>query len=127
MRRNLLFFLFFLVISTFSYSQTDGPRKPPKNKPSGSAVQKVGNFIDVNTPGYTQSSYSITQLVKDVLISSGTNTCVTPTVSNVKITPNHAVTDADRSWGYFNQGTTNFPFKDGIVLSTGKARRAGNS
>lgn len=127
MRRNLLFFLFFLVISTFSYSQTDGPRKPPKNKPSGSAVQKAGNFIDVNTPGYTQSSYSITQLVKDVLISSGTNTCVTPTVSNVKITPNHAVTDADRSWGYFNQGTTNFPFKDGIVLSTGKARRAGNS
>ncbi|KMQ60910.1 gliding motility protein [Chryseobacterium sp. BLS98] len=126
MRRNLLFLLFFLVVSTFLYSQTDGPRKPPKNQPSGSATQKAGTFIDVNAPGYTESSYSITQLVKDVLISSGTNTCVTPAVSNVKITPNHAVSDADRSWGYFHKGTTNFPFKDGIVLSTGKARRAGN-
>ncbi|MGG5210348.1 choice-of-anchor L domain-containing protein [Chryseobacterium sp. MIQD13] len=126
MRRNLLFLLFFLVVSTLSYSQINGPRKPPKNQPSGSVTQKAGSFIDVNAPGYTESGYSITQLVKDVLISSGTNSCVTPTVSNVKITPNHAVTDADRSWGYFHKGTTNFPFKDGIVLSTGKARRAGN-
>ncbi|WP_223558687.1 choice-of-anchor L domain-containing protein [Chryseobacterium lathyri] len=126
MRRNLLFILFFLVVSTFLFSQATGPRKPPKDKPAGSVTQKAGNFIDVNTPGYAESSYSITQLVKDVLISSGTNTCVTPAVSNVKITPNHAVSDADRSWGYFHKGTTNFPFKDGIVLSTGKARRAGN-
>lgn len=126
MRRNLLFFLLFLVVSTFSYSQTDGPRKPPKNKPSGAAAMKAGNFIDVNAAGYAESAYSITQLVKDVLISSGTNTCVTPTINNVKITPNHAVTNADRSWGYFHKGTTNFPFKDGIVLSTGQAKRAGN-
>ncbi|MFP3598068.1 choice-of-anchor L domain-containing protein [Chryseobacterium sp. SIMBA_029] len=88
---------------------------------------KAGAFIDVNAPSYTESSYSITQLVKDVLISSGTNTCVTPNVSNVKITPNHAASNADRAWGYFNKATTNFPFKDGIVLSTGIARRAGNN
>ncbi|WP_228429167.1 choice-of-anchor L domain-containing protein [Chryseobacterium sp. 52] len=90
-------------------------------------VSKAGAFIDVNVPPYVESGYSITQLVKDVLISSGTNTCVTPTVSNVKITPNHAITNNNRSWGYFHKGTTNFPFKDGIVLSTGFARKAGNN
>jgi hypothetical protein len=65
-------------------------------------------------------------MVKDVLISSGTNTCLTPNVTNVKITPNHAPTDADRAWGYFHKAATNFPFKDGIVLSTGY-EKAGNS
>ncbi len=29
--------------------------------------------------------------------------------------------------GYFNRGTANFPFKDGIVLTTGYAKDAGNS
>ncbi len=28
--------------------------------------------------------------------------------------------------GYFHRGTTNFPFKDGIVLTTGRADQAGN-
>jgi hypothetical protein len=32
----------------------------------------------------------------------------------------------DRAWGYFHKAGTNFPFKDGLVLSTGYARRAGN-
>jgi gliding motility-associated-like protein len=125
MRRYLPFFFFFLVTSTFLHSQDINRRKPPKEKTS-SLSNKAGAFIDVNAPSYTESSYSITQLVKDVLISSGTNTCVTPNVTNVKITPNQAVSNADRAWGYFNKATTNFPFKDGIVLSTGIARRAGN-
>lgn len=125
MRRYLPFFFFFLINSTFLYSQEINRKKPPKEKISALS-KKAGAFIDVNVPSYPESGYSITQIVKDVLISSGTNTCVTPSVSNVKITPNHSAGNADRAWGYFNKGTTNFPFKDGIVLSTGIARRAGN-
>ncbi|MCJ7935339.1 MAG: choice-of-anchor L domain-containing protein [Chryseobacterium sp.] len=124
-RRFLPFYLFFLVISTFLYSQNQQPRKTVKEK-STELSRRAGAFIDVNAPGYTESTFSIEKLVKDVLISSGTNTCVTPNVTNVKITPNHAVGDANRAWGYFNKGTTNFPFKDGIVLSTGYASEAGN-
>lgn len=125
-RRYLPFYLFFLVISTFLFSQKLSPRPIIKEK-SSAMSKKAGAFIDVNAPGYTESSFSIEKLVKDVLISSGTNTCVTPNVTNVQITPNHAVGDADRSWGYFHKGTTAFPFKDGIILSTGKASRGGNT
>ncbi len=88
---------------------------------------KAGAFIDVNAPSYTETNYNITQLVKDVLISSGTNSCVTPNVSNVQVTPNLPANNANRSWGYFHKGTTAFPFKDGIILSTGYANKGGNN
>lgn len=126
MKRYLLLFSLFILSSNFLFSQTQHTRKPEKESFSALS-KKAGVFIDVNVPTYPASSYSPLQLVKDILISSGTNTCVTPTVSNVTVTPNQAVTFADRAWGYFHQGTTNFPFKDGIVLSTGFARKAGNS
>lgn len=87
--------------------------------------KKAGVFIDVNATGYTPSTYTPEQLVKDILINGG-STCSTPNVSNVSITPNQPVTSTDRFWGYFHKGTTNFPFKDGIVLTTGRAREAGN-
>ncbi|AZA93188.1 gliding motility-associated C-terminal domain [Chryseobacterium nakagawai] len=126
MIRYLPLCLFFLFISNFSFSQNHQPR-PFMKKQATPQSKKAGAFIDVNAPGYLESSFSIDKLVKDVLISSGTNTCITPNVTNVKITPNHAVGDANRAWGYFHKATTNFPFKDGIVLSTGYARKAGNN
>lgn len=127
MRRYLPLCLFFTVVSTFLFSQNQSiqPRKPGKEVASALS-KKAGAFIDVNAPAYVETTYSIDKMVKDVLISSGTNTCLTPNVTNVKITPNHAPTDADRAWGYFHKAGTNFPFKDGLVLSTGYARRAGN-
>jgi len=88
---------------------------------------KAGAFIDVNAAGYAPTDYTPLQLVKDILISSGTNSCVTPTVSNVQVSPNLPASNVQRSWGYFHKGTTNFPFKDGIVLTTGYANKAGNS
>lgn len=124
MKRYLLLFLLILISSNLVYSQT--VRKPVA-KSQSNLSNKAGVFIDVNVPSYPESAFSPLQLVRDVLISSGTNTCVTPTVSNVQVTPNQPVTAADRAWGYFHKGTTNFPFKDGIVLSTGFARKAGNS
>lgn len=44
---------------------------------------KAGLFIDVNTPNYPESNYSVTQLVKDVLISGGA--CSTSNVTNVNV------------------------------------------
>ncbi|WP_241775082.1 choice-of-anchor L domain-containing protein [Chryseobacterium sp. ERMR1:04] len=82
-------------------------------------------YIDVNAAGYAPSTYSPEQLVKDILINGG-STCSIPNVSNVTVTPNQPATNNDRFWGYFHRGTTNFPFKDGIVLTTGYARQAGN-
>ncbi|WP_370897965.1 choice-of-anchor L domain-containing protein [Chryseobacterium gossypii] len=114
----------FLFASTLVFSQ-NAQRKPQKEKLSA-ASKKSGVFIDVNAPSYAASSYTPEQLVKDILINGGTN-CTTPNVTNVTVTPNHAVTNNDRFWGYFNKGTTNFPFNDGIVLTTGYAREAGNT
>lgn len=125
-RYLLLFSLFAVSSSSLFYSQNITPRKPQKEKAS-SLTMKAGAFIDVNAAGYAPSDYTPLQLVKDVLISSGTNSCVTPTVSNVQVSPNLPATNAQRSWGYFHRGTTSFPFQDGIVLSTGYANKAGNS
>ena len=125
-RYLLLFSLFAVSSSSLFYSQSITPRKPQKEKAS-SLTMKAGAFIDVNAAGYAPSDFTPLQLVKDVLISSGTNSCVTPTVSNVQVSPNLPATNAQRSWGYFHRGTTNFPFQDGIVLSTGYANKAGNS
>ncbi|SHM31884.1 choice-of-anchor L domain-containing protein [Chryseobacterium polytrichastri] len=118
--KNYLFPLVLLFISTSVFSQ----RKAPK--PIITSVnKKAGVFIDVNAAGYVPSTYSAEQLVKDVLINGG-STCSIPNVSNVTVTPNQPTTNNDRFWGYFHKGTTNFPFKDGIVLTTGYARQAGN-
>lgn len=125
MNRNLLFFFFLLITPSFLFSQ-NLPRKPQKEQASALSM-KAGAFIDINAASYAESSFTITQLVKDVLISSGTNSCITPNVSNVVVSPNLPVGNANRSWGYFHKGTTNFPFKDGIVLSTGYAVKGGNS
>lgn len=126
MRRILLIFSLLLITTSHCYSQTPESRKPQK-KPLSAMSKKAGVFIDVNAPGYPETVFSPLQLVKDVLISSGTNTCLVPNVSNVTVTPNLPVTNNNRSWGYFHRGTTNFPFKDGIILSTGFARNAGNT
>lgn len=125
MNRNLLFIFFLLITPSFFFSQ-NLPRKPQKEQASALSM-KAGAFIDINAVGYNESNYSITQLVKDVLISSGTNSCITPNVSNVVVSPNLPVGDVNRSWGYFHKGTTNFPFKDGIVLSTGYVVKGGNT
>ncbi len=85
---------------------------------------KAGAFIDVNSQGYIQSTYNITDLIKKVLISGGAD-CET-NIMNVNVSPNISAFSADRSWGYFNKGTTNFPFNEGVLLVTGKANSAGN-
>ncbi|WP_326982885.1 choice-of-anchor L domain-containing protein [Chryseobacterium sp. MYb264] len=118
--KNYLFLLVLLFVSASLFSQ----RKYPKNIVN-STNNKAGVFIDVNAAGYAPSNYTPEQLVKDILINGG-STCSVPDVSNVSITPNQPISNNDRFWGYFHKGTTNFPFTDGIVLTTGMARQAGN-
>jgi len=121
---NLFLALFFAFIGSLVFAQNTDRAAIPAKKANASSM-KAGVFIDVNTPNYPESSYSITQLVKDVLISGGA--CSTSNVSNVTVAPNLSVNDPGRSWGFFNKATTAFPFAKGIVLSTGYAAKAGNS
>ncbi|WP_262152083.1 choice-of-anchor L domain-containing protein [Chryseobacterium foetidum] len=121
--RNLFLTLLAILSSTVLFSQD---RSKQVLKQPTSQTMKAGAFIDINTPNYPQSSFNITQLVTNVLIAGNTN-CTTPNVSNVIVSPNLIESDPTRSWGYFNRGTTNFPFSNGIILTTGHAARAGNT
>ena len=114
-------FVLFAFLGTFSFAQvrTQKPTTFPANA-------KAGAFIDVNVTPYPASNYTPTQLVTDILVGNGGG-CVVPNISNVSVTPNTAATLEDRAWGYFNKATANFPFSEGIVLSTGFAKKAGNT
>ena len=72
-----------------------------------------GQYIQVN------DTYTAQQLVQNVLV--GNSTCAN--VSNFSVTGD-AFSGIQNSYGYFNAGTSNFPFSEGIVLSTGKAASA---
>ncbi|SMO89866.1 gliding motility-associated C-terminal domain-containing protein [Chryseobacterium rhizoplanae] len=123
--KNYFFLFSFLLISVSAFSQTRPVRKSEKIKPSAASL-RAGAFIDVNVPPYVPSNYTPEQLVKNILINGGTN-CTTANVTNVTVSPDQDVTNNNRFWGYFHKGTTNFPFTDGIVLTTGYASEAGNN
>ncbi|AZA82863.1 gliding motility protein [Chryseobacterium lactis] len=120
---NLFLTLVFAFIGVLVFAQNRGKTQGTIKR--SAASMKAGAFIDVNALSYPESSYSITQLVKDVLISGGG--CATSNVSNVTVSPNLPPSNQNRSWGYFNKANTNFPFSKGIVLSTGYAYKAGNT
>jgi len=121
--RSTFLSLFFFLVCNFAYSQNREGNKTLA-KPSAASM-KAGAFIDVNTNNYPESAFTITQLVKDVLIAGG-STCSTANVTNVVVSPALPPSNQDRSWGFFNRGTTAFPFEKGIILTTGNARKAGN-
>ena len=72
-----------------------------------------GQYIQVN------DTYTSQQLVQNVLV--GNSPCAN--VSNFSVSGD-AFSGIQNSYGYFNAGTSNFPFSEGIVLSTGKATSA---
>ena len=74
---------------------------------------------------YTQTVAIDTNLEVDELIESHLfNGCIQ--ISNVNSTVNGSVNDL-QSFGTFSKSTSNFPFDNGIILSTGDANSAGNS
>ncbi|HEU4497094.1 MAG TPA: choice-of-anchor L domain-containing protein [Flavobacterium sp.] len=66
-------------------------------------------YIQVN------DSYTPQQLVENVLINSN---CAS--VSNFSVSGG-SFSSGEQSYGYFNAGTSSFPFSSGVVLSTGRA------
>ncbi|MFZ4927694.1 choice-of-anchor L domain-containing protein [Chryseobacterium sp. Mn2064] len=121
---NLFLILFFAFIGNFILGQgQDRSRLINTKRPSSSAM-RAGAFIDVNAASYPESSYNIEQLIKNSLISGGP--CISSSISNVVVSPNLAASNQNRSWGYFNKASTNFPFGKGVVLSTGYVNKAGN-
>jgi gliding motility-associated-like protein len=68
----------------------------------------------------TDTNASLTALVEGLL---GTN-CVE--ISNVS-SPYNGSVDGLNSFGAFSKGSSNFPFSNGIILTTGNANAAGNS
>jgi gliding motility-associated-like protein len=69
-----------------------------------------GQYIQVN------DTYTAQQLVQNVLV--GNSPCAG--VSNFSVSGGNFA-NGQQSYGYFNAGTSGFPFSEGIVLSTSKA------
>ncbi|NQY06552.1 MAG: iron-regulated protein FrpC, partial [Flavobacteriaceae bacterium] len=78
--------------------------------------------IIVNDPGDPQSSLNAEDLLNEVLINS--NACASATLELLQDNPDGTTTPAQKSWGYFRRGTSNFPFEEGIILSSGYAESA---
>ncbi|MGB6092221.1 MAG: choice-of-anchor L domain-containing protein [Moheibacter sp.] len=100
--RGLLFFIKFLLYSflTISYAQS----------------------IAVNPTGSPESSMNAEDLTVDVLIDGGA--CSEITNFQIKENPSAQYPSPNRSWGYFEKGTSAFPFERGIVLTSGYAKDA---
>ncbi|MFK7782232.1 choice-of-anchor L domain-containing protein, partial [Psychroserpens sp.] len=82
-------------------------------------------IVTINNAAYPESSFSPEELIENVLVSGGCSG-----VDNFSFQVNGAPGDLQtKSYGYFTKGgaAADFPFEDGIVLSTGRAFPAGNT
>jgi gliding motility-associated-like protein len=77
----------------------------------GFSINNYSQFIQVD------DTYTTQQLVQDVLINSP---CANASNFSVYGDPFSA---SQQSFGYFNAGTSSFPFANGVVLSTCRAKR----
>ncbi|MBA5629893.1 choice-of-anchor L domain-containing protein [Moheibacter lacus] len=78
--------------------------------------------IDVNPTAAPESNLTAEELTFQVLIDGGD--CAE--IDNFQLTDNfddEPYPSPDRSWGYFERGSSDFPFESGIVLTSGFARR----
>ncbi|NQY07290.1 MAG: iron-regulated protein FrpC, partial [Flavobacteriaceae bacterium] len=82
----------------------------------------ISQQIIVNDPADPQSSLSAEDLLNEVLINS--NACASATLDILQENPDGTTNPAVKSWGYFRKGTSNFPFEEGIILSSGFAESA---
>lgn len=61
---------------------------------------------------------STQELIEKVLVNSSCATVTNPEATGDEYTP------GSKSFAYFNAGTSNFPFKEGVVLTTGSSRNS---
>ena len=79
--------------------------------------------IDVNPNGNPLTNLTAGELVQNVLISNNSIT-FDPTNITILEDPVGIGNPELRSWGYFTRGNSDFPFEEGIILSTGIAVEA---
>jgi gliding motility-associated-like protein len=78
--------------------------------------------IIVNSAGDAETNLTAEQLLTNVLLDGGL--CSSTSNFQLKDNPSAQFPSANRSWGYFKKGNSNFPFERGIVLTSGFARNA---
>jgi len=81
----------------------------------------LSQSIIVNPAGQMESSLDAEELTREVLIDGGECS----DISNFTLKENNQAPfpNANRSWGYFQKGNSDFPFEEGIVLTTGFANK----
>ncbi|MCB0398879.1 MAG: choice-of-anchor L domain-containing protein, partial [Winogradskyella sp.] len=86
-------------------------------------VNVLEPIVTINNSSYPESSFTLEELVENVLVSGGCSG-----VDNFEVQVSGAPSDLQtKSYGYFTKGgAVNFPFQEGIVLSTGRAYKGGN-
>ena len=74
----------------------------------------ITNIVIAQNLTVDANTYSAQELVEDILIN---NSCI----QNIQVTGTISGNfNNDRSFGYFENTNTNFPFENGIVMSTGR-------
>ncbi|MDY8136240.1 choice-of-anchor L domain-containing protein [Aquimarina sp. 2201CG5-10] len=99
MRKESIFTLLILVCNYITFSQES---------------------IDVNPEGNPITNLTAGELVRDVLIAND-GIIFDPTTIIVAEDPQSIGDPQRRSWGYFTKAQSDFPFDEGIVLTTGIA------
>ncbi|MEL6810476.1 MAG: choice-of-anchor L domain-containing protein [Bacteroidota bacterium] len=85
-------------------------------------LSATAQSIVVNDPTDPQTNLTAEELIQEVLVSG--SSCVEIELTNLVENPDGVSDINQRSWGYFKQGDSNFPFEEGIVLSSGFAVNA---
>ncbi|MEY8849838.1 choice-of-anchor L domain-containing protein, partial [Psychroserpens sp. XS_ASV72] len=80
-------------------------------------------IVTINNPAYPESAYDLQELIENKFVTGGCST-----VDNFSFQVSGAPNGfQNKSYGYFTRGgAVNFPFEEGIVLSTGRAYEGGN-
>ncbi|WP_179008392.1 DUF7619 domain-containing protein [Winogradskyella forsetii] len=88
------------------------------------SVIVVEPFVSINNEVHQESYYSPEELVTNILVANG---CYPVSIFSSQTNGNPDDIDT-KNYGYFNaENATNFPFEEGIVLTTGVASLGGNT
>ena len=87
-------------------------------------VNVLDAIVTVNNPAFSESTMSLPELIENVFVTGEGCSSVDNFSFQVSGLPNET---SSKSYGYFTKGgAVNFPFEEGIILTTGVAAQAGN-
>lgn len=84
-----------------------------------SSMSMIGQSIIINDASDPQTNLTAEELIQQVLVSG--SSCINIAVTNIAENPDGTSNLSERSWGYFRDGGSDFPFEEGIILSSGFA------